>query len=165
MPKNLPDHCSRHCHIHVNIGHDLTLNIGSCPLLSKKSYIKVAYQWHFPKPKTYIIHPFKCAKNIVTITLTIQLGKKLYKYITWICPTIQHIPFIYITFIHKFDLNQKLPHLTKHVQLLQASHTTHIMYTQVVFTRPTPTHAMDRMHVNLAILRISHNLLPLFDSH
>ena len=42
MPKNLPDHCLRHCHSHVNIGHDLTLNIGSCPLLSKKSYIKVA---------------------------------------------------------------------------------------------------------------------------
>ena len=30
MPKNLPDHCSRHCHKHVNIGHDLTHNIGSC---------------------------------------------------------------------------------------------------------------------------------------
>ena len=45
MPKNLPDHYSRHCHRYVNIGHDLTLNIGSCPLLSKKSYIKVACSW------------------------------------------------------------------------------------------------------------------------
>ena len=43
MPKNLPDHCSRHRHGHFNIGHDLTLNLGSYPLLNKISYIKVAW--------------------------------------------------------------------------------------------------------------------------
>ena len=43
MPKNLPNHCSRHRHGHFNIGHDLTLNLGSYPLLNKISYIKVAW--------------------------------------------------------------------------------------------------------------------------
>ena len=40
--KNLPDHCSRHRHGHFNIGHGLTLNLGSYPLLIKISNIKVA---------------------------------------------------------------------------------------------------------------------------
>ena len=42
MPKNLPGHYSGHCHGHSNIGHNLTLKLGSYPLLNKASYIKVA---------------------------------------------------------------------------------------------------------------------------
>ena len=45
MPKISPEHCSRHCHGHFNIEHDLTLNLGSYPLLSKLSYTKVAWAY------------------------------------------------------------------------------------------------------------------------
>ena len=45
MPKNLLGHYSGHCHGHSNIGHNLTLKLGSYPLLNKASYIKVACLW------------------------------------------------------------------------------------------------------------------------
>ena len=43
MPKNLLGHCSRHHQGHFNIGHGLTLNLGSYALSNKISYIKVAW--------------------------------------------------------------------------------------------------------------------------